>query len=535
MENFMSKFKIAASSLIVFLCLMMPEMIYGFVNSYFQLCWLAEKLAVVYLLALILTFTPYGKFKVFFTAFFCCCLLVQFCYMKYFGTYLTPYAINFILLEFNDIFLEAKNIWTDYVGIVALCVFPFVLLLFLWKKRLIAQVPFKYYPVLYLSFFGYFFYQASTPEGIFQMLFKNTCYASYNTINSFTTFFGNVLPRQFTEPQEQKFSLYDVMENAEFRGGNRNVIMVVGESTNAENMSLFGYSEKTTPRLEKYAEDDKNFVYKTAWAAAVNTLISLPMLYNIQYHPQDYRKLVVKDSNLLRLAKKSGFRVTYIELQNASVFRKTGVDSYDDLYIYDQEKDKGYKNEGEYLDFVLPQLDLHTRHFIIIHQRTIHSPYELNYAGDTGHYDFKGSDSHRINTYNNSMLFEDMILEKILRFASRSNIETYFYYISDHGEALGQNGLWGHGHLNPADLRVPFLFTMFNSNDTAYRDRLSELDNPCSYQIMTFIAEKLGFSVKIPGVSDDVCLINGRDSMGRAGILQVKRLPEGKYVAEKKI
>lgn len=274
-------------------------------------------------------------------------------------------------------------------------------------------------------------------------------------------------------------------------------------------MSLFGYREKTTPRLEAHAQKDPNFVYKTAWAAAVNTLISLPMIYNIQYQPQDYKKLVLKDSNLLRLAKKNGFKVTYVELQNASVFRKTGLDSYDELYIYDQEKDTAYRNEGEYLDALLSRLHLNGRNFIIIHQRTIHSPYELNYAGDDGNYNFNGAEETRLNNYNNAMLFEDMILDKLLRFAAQSKNETYFYYLSDHGEALGQDGLWGHGHLNPADLQVPFLFTMFNGSDTAYRNRIAATDFPCAYQVAVFIAEKLGFNVKIPMAKENVCLING--------------------------
>lgn len=106
--------------------------------------------------------------------------------------------------------------------------------------------------------------------------------------------------------------------------------------------------------------------------------------------------------------------------------------------------------------------------------------------------------------------------------------------MSDHGEALGQDGLWGHGHLNPADLQVPFLFTMFNGSDTAYRNRIAATDFPCAYQVAVFIAEKLGFNVKIPMAKENVCLINGRDSMGRADILQINKQPGGKYTRQEK-
>ena len=157
------------------------------------------------MLAVILNLTPYGRFKVFLVVFFACCCLTQFCYMKYFGSWLTPYAVNFIFLEFSDILLEAKSIWRDYVFLVVLVGLPYFLLLFLWKWGIIRQFSFRYYPLLYILFFGYFFYQASTPEGIFQMLFKNTCCTAYNTINSFSAFFANVLPLH-TTPVSTDFS-----------------------------------------------------------------------------------------------------------------------------------------------------------------------------------------------------------------------------------------------------------------------------------------------------------------------------------------
>lgn len=522
------------SSLIIFLCLMLPEIIYGFFNNRFQICWQPEKLAVVYILSLILTFTPYNLFKLCFIIFWGVCSLIQFCYMKYFGSYLTPYAINFIFLEFGDIVTETKVIWKDYIGVFILIAFCCGLLVAFCRLNVIRQSQNKYYPILYLTFFGYFFYAASTLDGIFQMLFKNTCSASYNTINSFSAFFANILPYQLESKKEQNFLNYEISQNDEAVVKNRNIIWVVGESTNAENMSLFGYAEDTTPNLKKYALSDNNFVYKTAWAAAVNTLISLPMMYNIQYHPKDYKKLVIKDSNLLRLASKNGYKVTYVELQNASVFRKTGLDSYDDLYVYDQSKDKQYKNEYEYLNHILPKISLEGKNFIIIHQRTVHSPYESNYIGTDIIDNVNSSDNPRVNAYNQAIRFEDIILSKLLKFAAQNKNETFFYYISDHGEALGQDGLWGHGHLDPADLQVPFLFTMFNSDDKAYKNKISNLKSLCAYQVSVLIAEKLGFNISIPNEKENICFVNGRNSMGRAGFLQIKINNEN-YTIEKKL
>lgn len=523
-------------SFAVFFFLLLPQILFGIIeNNRFQLCGQGEKIAVVYLLALILTLTPYGKFKVCFILLFSVCNLIQFCYAKYFGSWLTPYAINFIFLEFGDVALEARHIWTGYIKTSVFVILPFILLLQFCRATRKSDYTCKHYLLLYLIFFGYFFYLASTPEGTFQMLFKNTCVAPYNTINSFTAFFGNILPQNILSSEEQEFTPYEVKQTDKDIQ-NRNIILVVGESTNAANMSLFNPYLTTTPKLTKRAESDKNFTTKTAWAAAVNTLISLPMMYNLQVHPKDWRKLVIKESNLLRLAKNNGYKVIYAELQNASVFRKTGIDAYDNLYIYDQEKDKDYKNEEEYLDVLLPKISLTGKNFIIIHQRNIHSPYEENFTGAEGKYILSDQNNNdpKITNYNRAMLMEDSILDKIISWAEKSPVETYFYYISDHGEALGQNGLWGHGHLDEADLRVPFLFTMFNSTDTAYQQKITKLSNPCSYQIMLLITEKLGYDIKIPEAEENVCLINGRDSMGRAGYLKIQNFPDSSFISEKK-
>ena len=68
----------------------------------------------------------------------------------------------------------------------------------------------------------------------------------------------------------------------------------------------------------------------------------------------------------------------------------------------------------------------------------------------------------------------------------------------------------------------------FNSHDAAYQKRISSLEQPCAYEIALLIAEKLGYKITIPDVKDNVCLVNGRDSMGRAGMLKITTSPQGK-------
>ncbi len=528
--------------------LMFPEVLFGLFNPQFEICDNWDKLLTITLLSLLLTMIKNIKIVVCFLFIFGVMQIIQICNMDYFGTYLTAYALEFIFLETQDIWTEAQSVWYDYLYVVPLVAVPYGILGFLYWKKPSFRVTFKYAPVLLLIFFGYFFYRATTPKGAFQMLFKNTCYASYNTINSYSAFFASVLPSRVFDGKEQKdFAPYKVVRT-KTKQEKVNVILVLGESVNARNMSLFGYHRETTPFLKAHASVFPDFVYKKVWSAAVNTLISLPMIYNIQVNPKNSSKLVLQDTSLLKLAQSNGFKVTYVELQNPEVFRKTGQPHYDNLYIYDEKKEKEFGGEKGFLEYVLKQISLSGRNFIIIHKRNVHSPYFSNYDQEGEKYNIfpedkslelekslftqTDEDKERIDTYDNAMAYEDDLLKILLQFAASSHQKTYFFYTSDHGESLGENGLWGHGHLDASDLEVPFFYQAFLSDEKSikaqdfeeeksFANEIRRMSIICAHHISLMVAQKLGYHIEVPDEDLSVCQVNGRDSMGRAGILKI--------------
>lgn len=519
-------------SLVILLFLMLPEIVFGFINTKLAVCGNTDKLGALFLLSLALSLVKNKTFIKWFLIVFGVFQLVQFNSMAYFGVYLTPYAIDFIFLETGDIITEIKDVWYKYLYVFALVGVPYWLLWRLIARDILNRVTFGFgwvFPMLYVAAF---FYRASTPDGIFQMLFKQTCFASYNTINSFSAYFGNVLPKKIIGRSHEKVYPDYVLTNIETdKESPVNVIFVVGESVNVNHLSLFGYDRPTTPQLDAYAARDPQFIYKKAWAAGVNTLIALPMLYNIQVNPKNYRKLIKRDSYLMKMAQNNGFKVTYIEAQNPSLFKKTSVANYDQAFIYSAAVDgRKLKGESGFLDKVFSRIDLNAgRNFVVVHKRNIHSPYNDNYMYETEKYEvFKdGQIDERVNEYDDAMRYEDMLVMKILNFARSSKHKTYLFYLSDHGEALGENGVWGHGHLSPENLEIPFMFTMFNGTDDAFTARLREKNRPCAHDVSLWVAEKLGWKVEVTGEDLNVCQVNGRDTMGRAGVLKIIKNNDG--------
>jgi lipid A ethanolaminephosphotransferase len=52
-----------------------------------------------------------------------------------------------------------------------------------------------------------------------------------------------------------------------------------------------------------------------------------------------------------------------------------------------------------------------------------------------------------VNTYDNTILYTDYLLDKTIKFlqSNEEKYETFMMYASDHGESLGENGIYLHG------------------------------------------------------------------------------------------
>lgn len=112
-------------------------------------------------------------------------------------------------------------------------------------------------------------------------------------------------------------------------------------------------------------------------------------------------------------------------------------------------------------------------HFIVLHQRGSHGP---AYYTDTPRWskrflpecdlpNLRNCDLALINNaYDNTIVYTDYILSRVIEFleSQSEDFETAMLYVSDHGESLGENGLYLHGFpyaIAPAEqTHVPMLF-----------------------------------------------------------------------------
>ncbi len=249
-------------------------------------------------------------------------------------------------------------------------------------------------------------------------------------------------------------------------------IMVVGETARSMNFSLNGYGRETNPELAR--EDLISFTDVTASGTA--TAIALPTMFSSQGR-RDFNLTDIKYSeNLLDLLQRAGYRVWWRENDDgckgvcdrvpAEDMVKQGSEKYcDGSYCYDQVLIEGLEEH-------LKTLTQDT--FIVLHTMGSHGPtYYKRYPAefrrftptcDTG--EVQTCDREAIvNTYDNTIVYTDHIVAQAIDILKKfPQYESGLLYVSDHGESLGENGVYLHGlpySLAPAEqVKVPMVLWM---------------------------------------------------------------------------
>jgi lipid A ethanolaminephosphotransferase len=233
------------------------------------------------------------------------------------------------------------------------------------------------------------------------------------------------------------------------------VILVVGEAVRADHVSLNGYSRETTPLLKK--EDIINFPHFTS--CGTETAISVPCMFS-SFGREDYDKDIAKHTeNVLDVLKRTGANVLWRDNNSDSKGVALRV-TYEDFKSPDNNtmcEEGECRDEGmlvglqEYID-AHPKGDI----VIVLHQMGNHGPaYYKRYPKAFEKYTpvcktnqlEECSQEEIVNAYDNAILYTDYFLSKVIGLLKQNDpkFETAMFYLSDHGESLGEKGLYLHG------------------------------------------------------------------------------------------
>lgn len=462
--------------------------------------------------------------------------ITQFGSLYYSGDFLTPYTVEFMLREFSEIVIYTQfNIGhLFYMPLVVIA--PYALGLFiLWKTRTI-RCKMKWASLLVALFLIFPAARVRLHSDRFDIanFFASPADPSLaNTLNTYAVLVAVILPERLLTTPSRVYQPYVVNELPD-NAGPKTIVLVMGESMTANHMSLLGYERPTTPFLSSMAEDP-NFVFKKGYSGATSTRSSLPMFYTLQYDPENNANLAHQPANLFRLAKQHGFRTVYISAQNGNCLSGFQISSIDVLMTYESDEKLFDTQKDDALLTLIRKVELGPRNFIVLHQRNIHAPYQYNYSHhpDLAKYPVDGLPQREasINAYDNSMLYNDWLFRQMIElFRERVSSPLYFWITSDHGEALGEQGFWGHDRLDLETATVPILF-YGTGEAAAYVGRIQEMHLPTHYEMGKLIAEQLGFEIVNPDEEPDLFYVQGVVALGNGGYMKCRRTGD-KVVSE---
>ncbi|MDO6718642.1 phosphoethanolamine--lipid A transferase [Psychrosphaera sp. 1_MG-2023] len=235
-------------------------------------------------------------------------------------------------------------------------------------------------------------------------------------------------------------------------------VLILGETARAQNFALNGYDKPTNPYTKKLGVVSFSNMYSCGTATA----ISVPCMFSRLNKSNYSRRLASAQQNALDIVQQAGADVVWISNNNGSCkgvcarIETTKIPTYSDHELCDGE----YCYDEillEPLKAKLSQLD-NNNTFIVLHMIGSHGPtYYRRYPQSKQIFlpDCQRSDlqncNHKevVNTYNNTIAYTDFVIAKTIEelklITSESDIETSLLYISDHGESLGENGVYLHG------------------------------------------------------------------------------------------
>lgn len=380
------------------------------------------------------------------------------------------FYIDIFSHKLNNIVLYSESINDHFIMMIYLLLYlvaPLTLLLYLIKKKIVSYAYSKY-NISYIILATILIY-----------LLSNTFHASkyYLAKREFIDLvtyrfvpqnyvFGilKMIKRCGTIPKEERVKICTDarlvgVNNSNNKMHHRTVIFIMGESARADHFSIYGYERNTNPKLSKVKD---LIVFRSFEACNTSTYRSVPCIFS-RLNMYEFTLPVAQD-NLLDVLNNLGIETYWFSTQ--------------DSYINTCNFIKNVKIELKSDEDLLKELKMTLKNnrnktkLIVLHHNGSHHPYHINYKEK--HEIFKPACKtipfrtscqipDIVNSYDNTVVATDEFISNVIKIAKKyddNSNNTVVIYTSDHGQSLGEDGIFTHGSpriIAPkAQIEVPF-------------------------------------------------------------------------------
>lgn len=298
------------------------------------------------------------------------------------------------------------------------------------------------------------------------------------------------------------------------------IVLVIGESTRSDHLHINGYDRDNMPKLS--ARDDI-VTYINATSCATRTIFSISCM--LSHLSMSKFSLPQEDTSLVSVFKSLGFKTFWLSKHHFT--GKTNCIEADTCMmhndIYKKFRDRKLKKYDTILLNTLDEAINETgKKFIVLNIMGSHVDYHSrlpnkNYAKYTPICDkavYECSKESLINSYDNTIIYLDHFLNEIFKKLAPMNAAVL--YTSDHGESLGEMGVYMHSKPNfiapKAQRHVPFILW---SSENFYKysqlkslfDQKTRTDEVSHDNIFHSLLDCAGISSDIVEKDKSVCAI----------------------------
>ena len=257
------------------------------------------------------------------------------------------------------------------------------------------------------------------------------------------------------------------------------LVLVIGETSRANNWQLYGYSRKTNPLLMQV----KGLTVFTNYMSQSNTTHkSVPILLSLA--EADNYDILYHTKGIMQAFREAGYHTVFLSNQqrNHSFIDFLGEQADDCLFLRDSHPDNAYDT-----DLLVPLAQKLARQkgkrtFIVLHTYGSHFSYADRYPDFMREFKNDQYDGAKrqyrpqlINAYDNSICQTDLLLRRIIEQLAAQGGSAAMVYTSDHGEDIFDDARHLFLHASPFpsfwQLHVPLVVW----TSPAYRERHADI------------------------------------------------------------
>lgn len=260
-------------------------------------------------------------------------------------------------------------------------------------------------------------------------------------------------------------------------------VIVIGETSRADNWQLYGYERETNPRLSKR---ESLVFFPKAVTQSNTTHKSVPLLLT-SLSAATFGDSIYDVKSIVTAFKEAGFNTAFLSNQqhNHSFidFFSKEADIVD--YINDDGKHHYDMDLVPRLSEVIKEPG---KHFVILHTYGSHFNYKDRFPADYETFmpdraASANADNRQqlLNAYDNTIVYTDAMVDSVAGVLEASGRPAAMIYLSDHGEDIFDDARGRFLHASPVptyyQIHVPMLIWTSEAYNSAYPDVVSKARN----------------------------------------------------------